>query len=669
MLAVAAKPRAPEAARTRMVAPGTARTAAIGGHYGVPAYLQHRVRDPAGSRSACGCGSASCKSCGGIGNTVPVPANDPWAGSPSPSRTAPGPGRTAGPGRSATAGVSGGGRWPLHAIFDRFAFDKSILTGEHWDRVDPLSHLLRALPSGAVTLEAIGHTDSTGTEVYNRGLSDRRADRIAEAIGLRVGTAVTRRGRGAGEPIASNATEDGRARNRRVDLQIWPGTMNWTLPVPKPVPDPTHTPVPDPPETEPFFCLISPLHFAICLGVVAGLGALVFEGLGILGGLLSGLLAGIIGGLGGILDGVRRIARCLRHPIRCALGDGDGGDDGPDDKPEEPPPDHACLAAGGVNLPDGQVFHATTPRHNGTRWVLDAPFNMELTFRDSEQEGCACYCGEYLQEVRGMFEVYDGTMWHHTPHPIRTDGTTLHATMFQEDGREVGGINAFYGHRYQSTGALGINGQYDRFEPLRQYGCIYLGYDAPGLNLDLYPGGERRRFSLEFRGTAVDACANRSHVGSWSHWRAYGEYVPQYGPPPPPPSQNRPPSNVITRRPPRIVGPQLATPLPAGLAIEIERQWQDDPNSLCLDNQVSCGAATYVDGLTRQGIRLTEDLRREAVARERAALGAHCDNLGRWAMESYLITLDEVAEKRLDNFLHWGEQVGDHALHYACPNT
>ena len=136
MSVVAAKPKEPpEAARTRMVAPGTARTAAIGGHYGVPAYLQHRVRDPAGSRSACGCGSASCKSCGGIGNTVPVPANDPWAGSPSPARgTAPGPGRTAGPGRSATAGVSGGGRWPLHAIFDRFAFDKSILTGEHWEQ-------------------------------------------------------------------------------------------------------------------------------------------------------------------------------------------------------------------------------------------------------------------------------------------------------------------------------------------------------------------------------------------------------------------------------------------------------------------------------------------------------------------------------------------------------
>ena len=236
--------------------------------------------------------------------------------------------------------------------------------------------------------------------------------------------------------------------------------------------------MPDPPETEPFFCLISPLHFALCVGVVAGIGALVFEGLGLLGGLLVGLLPGILGGLGGILDGVRRIARCLRHPVRCALGDGDDGP--PDDKPEEPPPDHACIAAGGVNLPEGQEFHVTTPRFAGGQWVFDAPFNMELTFRDAPDEGCACYCGEYVQEVRGLFEIYDGTVWHIAPQPIRTDGTTLHETVFQEDGGVVGGINQFYGHRRASTGALAINGPHDRFEPNRASGCVYLGYDAPG---------------------------------------------------------------------------------------------------------------------------------------------------------------------------------------------
>jgi hypothetical protein len=260
-------------------------------------------------------------------------------------------------------------------------------------------------------------------------------------------------------------------------------------------------------------------------------------------------------------------------------------------------------------------------------------------------------------------------MWHIAPHDIRTDGTTLHASIFQEDGGVIGGVNAFLGHRHAATGALGVNGIHDRFEPVRAYGCVYLGSDAPGLNLIPYPGGERRRFSLEFRGAAVNACASRARVGDWHHWRVFGEYIPGSSGPTQGPGHNKPPSNVITRRPPRIVGPQLATPLPAGLAIEIERKWQSDPHSLCLDDQISCGAATYVDEMRRSGASLTDVARDEALTRERAALSAHCDRLGKMSLEALGDSLDALAARRLDNFLHWGELVGDHALEASCPDT
>ena len=81
----------------------------------------------------------------------------------------------------------------------------------------------------------------------------------------------------------------------------------------------------------------------------------------------------------------------------------------------------------GAYLCSRREFHVTTPRFAGGQWVFDAPFNMELTFRDEPDEGCACYCGEYVQEVRGLFEIYDGTVWHIAPQPTAADRPIFHA--------------------------------------------------------------------------------------------------------------------------------------------------------------------------------------------------------------------------------------------------
>ncbi len=69
----------------------------------------------------------------------------------------------------------------------------------------------------------VGHTDSTGSEEYNLGLSQRRAQSVASYLGSQnVSSArFTVEGYGQTKPVASNDTAEGRAQNRRVEVAIW----------------------------------------------------------------------------------------------------------------------------------------------------------------------------------------------------------------------------------------------------------------------------------------------------------------------------------------------------------------------------------------------------------------------------------------------------------------
>ncbi len=73
-------------------------------------------------------------------------------------------------------------------------------------------------------VDVYGHTDATGSDAYNQGLSERRARSVADYLSshgvqsARIGT----RGFGETQPVASNETEEGRAANRRVEIKIVP---------------------------------------------------------------------------------------------------------------------------------------------------------------------------------------------------------------------------------------------------------------------------------------------------------------------------------------------------------------------------------------------------------------------------------------------------------------
>ena len=101
-----------------------------------------------------------------------------------------------------------------------FDFDKSDLTPAAKAQLDTLMDKLRN--ADVVSIKVIGHTDSKGSDAYNQALSERRASSVAAYLlsqGLEP-SKLTSEGRGESEPVADNATDEGRAKNRRVELHI-----------------------------------------------------------------------------------------------------------------------------------------------------------------------------------------------------------------------------------------------------------------------------------------------------------------------------------------------------------------------------------------------------------------------------------------------------------------
>ena len=99
-----------------------------------------------------------------------------------------------------------------------FDFDSAKLTPAGEAKLDEAAGGLKAASS--TTFNVVGHTDSVGSDAYNQGLSQRRANMVTSGLTKRGVPASQLRTSGMGErqPIASNSTAEGRAQNRRVDI-------------------------------------------------------------------------------------------------------------------------------------------------------------------------------------------------------------------------------------------------------------------------------------------------------------------------------------------------------------------------------------------------------------------------------------------------------------------
>lgn len=105
-----------------------------------------------------------------------------------------------------------------------FAIDSADIRPQFYRTLDDVSGTLNRYPESY--LDVIGHTDSTGSDAYNQSLSERRAGSVGNYFRSRgvIPERIAAYGVGETQPIASNATSDGRQQNRRVELRITPAT-------------------------------------------------------------------------------------------------------------------------------------------------------------------------------------------------------------------------------------------------------------------------------------------------------------------------------------------------------------------------------------------------------------------------------------------------------------
>jgi outer membrane protein OmpA-like peptidoglycan-associated protein len=110
------------------------------------------------------------------------------------------------------------GKVALYGI--HFDFDKDVIKPESKPTLDEIALVLTSDPD--LRLRIVGHTDDQGSADYNLDLSERRAASVVAALVADYGIAPERlvaAGAGMTQPVDTNDTEEGRARNRRVELE------------------------------------------------------------------------------------------------------------------------------------------------------------------------------------------------------------------------------------------------------------------------------------------------------------------------------------------------------------------------------------------------------------------------------------------------------------------
>ena len=103
-----------------------------------------------------------------------------------------------------------------------FETDSARINPSFQSTLDDIAGTLNAHPQSVVSV--VGHTDSTGSVEHNEMLSQRRASSVSRYLSARGVSADRIEAEGMGEdvPVADNATEAGRAQNRRVEMYVRP---------------------------------------------------------------------------------------------------------------------------------------------------------------------------------------------------------------------------------------------------------------------------------------------------------------------------------------------------------------------------------------------------------------------------------------------------------------
>ena len=164
--------------------------------------------------------TAAAECDGAIKPPPPPPPAPPVAparpATPAPAPAAPPAARPAAPATPA-APVSEKVTFAADAFFD---VDKAVLKPEAKAKLDDLVDKTKGINLEVII--AVGHTDSDGSDAYNQKLSVRRADAVKDYLtskGVEKNRVYTE-GKGEKQPVADNKTKEGKAKNRRVEIEV-----------------------------------------------------------------------------------------------------------------------------------------------------------------------------------------------------------------------------------------------------------------------------------------------------------------------------------------------------------------------------------------------------------------------------------------------------------------
>jgi len=141
---------------------------------------------------------------------APAPAPAPVAAPAPAPAAAPAPAPVAPPAATKVT-------YAADAFFD---FDKSVLKSEGKAKLDDLVGKIKDINLEVII--AVGHTDSVGSDAYNQKLSVRRSEAVKAYLvskGIEKNRVYTE-GKGEKQPVADNKTAEGRAKNRRVEIEV-----------------------------------------------------------------------------------------------------------------------------------------------------------------------------------------------------------------------------------------------------------------------------------------------------------------------------------------------------------------------------------------------------------------------------------------------------------------
>ena len=153
---------------------------------------------------------------GAIAPKAAAPAPAPVA----PVAAAPAPAPAAAPAPAPAPAPAAAPAKVTYAADAFFDFDKSVLKTEGKAKLDDLVSKVKAISLEVII--AVGHTDSVGGDAYNQKLSVARSEAVKAYLvskGIEKNRVYTE-GKGEKSPVADNKTSDGRAKNRRVEIEV-----------------------------------------------------------------------------------------------------------------------------------------------------------------------------------------------------------------------------------------------------------------------------------------------------------------------------------------------------------------------------------------------------------------------------------------------------------------